>query len=103
MLKPVGLTHGHYECRSLDDTLPVFTDLLAMHVVERKNGQAIVEHPNTAWRLVVHEAGAAAPDKPHNNHYGLRGAHGGQIPATHAYLQADHMPCGPTRLSPPPR
>jgi len=60
MLKPLGLTHGHYECRSLDETLPVLTDLLAMRVVERKDGIAIVEHPNTAWRLVVHEGGARA-------------------------------------------
>ena len=29
MLKPIGLTEGHYECRSLDETLPIFTDLLA--------------------------------------------------------------------------
>ena len=72
MLKPLGLTHGHYECRSLGDTLPVFTDLLAMKVMERENGQAIVQHPNTGWRLVVHEAGRSAPDKPHNNHYGVR-------------------------------
>src|SRR5207248_888620 len=60
MLKPLGLTHGHYECRSLGETLPVLTDLLAMRVLERANGQAVLEHPNTAWRLVVHEAGAAA-------------------------------------------
>src|SRR5881628_3328706 len=72
MLKPVGLTHGHYECRSLDETLPVFTDLLAMQVLERGKGQAVVCHPNTSWRLVVHEGGPDAPDKPHNNHYGVR-------------------------------
>ena len=72
MLKPTGLTHGHYECRSLDETLPVFTDLLAMKVVERGGDEAVVEHPNTAWRLVVHEGGPDAPDKPHNNHYGVR-------------------------------
>ena len=79
MLKPVGLTHGHYECRRLDETLPVFTDLLAMKVLNRENGQAIVQHPNTAWRLVVHEGGPDAPDKPHNNHYGVRVARAGEI------------------------
>jgi len=80
MLKPLGLTHGHYECRSLSETLPVFTDLLAMKIVERANGQAVVQHPNTAWRLVVHEAGAGAPDKPHNNHYGVRVARAEEEP-----------------------
>ena len=36
MLKTTGLIAGHYECRSLAETLPIFTDLLAMEVVERK-------------------------------------------------------------------
>lgn len=101
MLKPVGFTHGHYECRALDETLPVFTDLLAMRVVERSNGQAIVEHPNTAWRLVVHEAGAAAPDKPHNNHYGVRVAREEEIDAAHAYLEANKARYKLQRVSPP--
>ena len=48
MLRPVGLTHGHYECRRIDETLPIFTDLLAMQVLERHDGEAIVQHPNTA-------------------------------------------------------
>jgi catechol 2,3-dioxygenase-like lactoylglutathione lyase family enzyme len=88
MVKPVGLTHGHYECRSLDETLPVFTDLLAMQVVARKSGEAIVQHPNTAWKLVVHEGGPAAPDKPHNNHYGVRVARAAEIEAAFGYLDA---------------
>ena len=86
MVKPVGLTHGHYECRSLDETLPVFTDLLAMDVVERRNGEAVVRHPNTAWQLVVHEGGPDAPDKPHNNHYGVRVARAGEVEAAFRYL-----------------
>ena len=45
MLKTTGLIAGHYECRSLEETLPVFTDLLAMEVIERKSGQATVKHP----------------------------------------------------------
>ncbi len=89
MLKPVGLTQGHYECRSLDQTLPIFTDLLAMKVVSREQGEAIVAHPNTAWRLVVHEGGPDAPDKPHNNHYGVRVAHAGEIDAAFEYLNAN--------------
>src|SRR5256714_3045739 len=89
MLKPVGLTHGHYECRLLDETLPVLTDLLAMKVVQRANGEAIVQHPNTGWRLVVHEGGPQAPDKPHNNHYGVRVAKAEEIEAAHRYLDAN--------------
>ena len=88
MLKTLGLTHGHYECRLLEQTLPVFTDLLAMKVVERRTGEAVVAHPNTGWRLVVHEGGPDAPDKPHNNHYGLRVAHAGEIDAAFEYLDS---------------
>src|SRR5260221_13128817 len=98
MLKPIGLTHGHYECRSLDETLPVFTELLAMRVVERGKGEAIVEHPNTAWRLVVHEGGPDAPDKPHNNHYGVRVAHAAAIEAAHRYPQANKARHGIKRV-----
>ena len=101
MLHPIGLTHGHYECRSLDQTLPVFTDLLAMKVLERGAGQAIVAHPNTAWRLVVHEGGPDAPDKPHNNHYGVRVARPGEIAAAHQYLEANKARYGLKRVSRP--
>ena len=47
LLKPEGLVHGHYECRSLDETLPLFTDLLACDVVLRDGPMAAVRHPNT--------------------------------------------------------
>src|SRR3954464_13751528 len=85
MLRAVGLTHGHYECRSLDETLPVFTELLAMRVLERRNGTAVVRHPNTEWQLVVHEAGAGAPDKPHNNHYRVRRARAEDVHPPHPH------------------
>lgn len=101
MLKPLGLTQGHYECRALDETLPVLTDLLAMRVVERAKGEAIVEHPNTAWRLVVHEAGPDAPEKPHNNHYGVRVARAEEIDAAHEYLEANKARYRLNRVSPP--
>lgn len=87
MFKPIGLVHGHYECRWLDETLPIFTDLLALEVVERRNGEAVVKHPNTDWLLVVHEGGADAPKKPHNNHYGFRVADHKEIEAAYSYLE----------------
>ena len=71
MNSPVGLVNGHFECRSLDATLPIFTDLLALEIVERQSHVAVVKHPNTDWLLVVHEGGPDAPPKPHNNHYGF--------------------------------
>jgi Glyoxalase/Bleomycin resistance protein/Dioxygenase superfamily len=89
MLKPIGLTEGHYECRSLDETLPIFTDLLAAEVIERAEKQAVVKHPNTAWRLVIHEGGPNAANKPHTNHYGFRVANSKEIPKAHEYI-SDH-------------
>lgn len=88
LLTPEGLTYGHFECRSLDDTLPIFTDLLASEVVLRDGGAAVVKHPNTEWRLVVHEGGADAPAKPRGNHYGYRVADHTEIDAAGAYLRA---------------
>lgn len=88
MLKPVGITHGHYECRSLDETLPIFTDLLALEVVQRKNGEVIVKHPNTDWLLVIHEGGPNARNKPHNNHYGFRVGRHQEIEAAYEYIKA---------------
>src|SRR5688572_14751354 len=88
MLNPVGLTHGHYECRALDETLPVFTDLLAMTIVTRTDREAVLEHPNTRWQLVVHEGGAGAADKPRNNHYGFRVAQAHEVGAAWTYIES---------------
>lgn len=101
MLKPIGLSHGHYECRRLDQTLPVLTELCAMKVVERRNGEAILQHPNTAWNLVVHEGGPDAPEKPHNNHYGFRVAKADEIDAAWSYLEANKDRYGLKRVSRP--
>ena len=89
MLKPIALSHGHYECRRLDETLPVLTELCAMKIVSRREGEAILQHPNTQWNLVVHEGGPDAPEKPHNNHYGFRVATEGEVDAAHVYLEAN--------------
>ena len=101
MLKPIGLTHGHYECRSLEETLPVLTGLCAMQVVERKDGEAILRHPNTGWNLVVHEGGNDAPDKPHNNHYGFRVANAEEVDAAWRYLEENKARYGLKRVSRP--
>jgi len=89
MLKPIGLIEGHYECRFLDETLPVFTDLLAMEIVERKAKQATLKHPNTDWRLIVHESGPSAPEKTFDNHYGFRVASHTEVEAAWKYFEAN--------------
>jgi catechol 2,3-dioxygenase-like lactoylglutathione lyase family enzyme len=88
MFKTTGLIAGHYECRSLAETLPVFTDLLAMKIVEQKPGEATLKHPNTDWRLIVHEGGPDAPEKTFDNHYGFRVASHEEVEAAWKYLEA---------------
>jgi catechol 2,3-dioxygenase-like lactoylglutathione lyase family enzyme len=86
MIKPVGLTHGHYECRSFKDTLPILQDILAFEIVKEADGNVIVKHPNTDWLLVVHEGGPNAPDKPRLNHYGVRVATNQEVDNAREYL-----------------
>ena len=88
MLKTTGLIAGHYECRSFGETLPVFTDLLAMVIVEQRPGEATLKHPNTDWRLIVHEGGPDAPEKTFDNHYGFRVASHQEVEAAWKYIEA---------------
>lgn len=101
MLRPIGLTHGHYECRSLAETIPVFTDLLAMTVIARGKREVVLEHPNTPWQLVVHEGGPDAPEKPRNNHYGFRVASLHEIEAAWKHLEASKARYGLKRVTKP--
>jgi catechol 2,3-dioxygenase-like lactoylglutathione lyase family enzyme len=101
MLKTIGLIEGHYECRSLDETLPVFTDLLAMEIVERKAGQATIKHPNTDWRLIVHEGGPGAPEKSFDNHYGFRVATHTEVEAAWKYVEAHKDTYGLSQITKP--
>ena len=86
MINPIGLTHGHYECRSFKDTLPILQGILAFEIVKEADGNVILKHPNTDWLLVVHEGGPNAPDKPRLNHYGVRVATNQEVDNAREYL-----------------
>ena len=101
MIKPIALSRGHYECRSLAETLPVFTDLLAMEIVDRKPGEATLKHPNTAWRLVIHEGGPQAPEKGFDNHYGFRVASHKEVEAAWQYIEAHKDKYGLSKITKP--
>lgn len=101
LIKPEGLIHGHYECKTLDQTLPVFTDLFAAEVTGRQDDTALVRHPNTDWTIIVHAAGADAPDKPHGNHYGFRVANTQEIKAAYTYISEHRDQYGLTSVSEP--
>jgi catechol 2,3-dioxygenase-like lactoylglutathione lyase family enzyme len=101
MLKPVALTETHMECRSLRETLPVLTDLLAFETVSDNGAEVILKHPNSAWRLVVHEGGAAAPDKQMLNHWGVRVATRPEVDAAAEYLRAHQARYGLRQIGQP--
>jgi hypothetical protein len=88
MLKPIALVAGHYECRSLQQTLPILQDLLALEMVGRNDGEIVLKHPNTDWKLIVHESDADGPDKPFQHQYGVRVATNREIDEAHEYLQS---------------
>ena len=94
MIKPIGLTHGHYECRSFKDTIPVLEQILAFEKIGEADRTIVMKHPNTAWLLVVHEGGPNAPDKPRWNHYGVRVATNREVDNAREFLLAKQSEFG---------
>lgn len=88
MLKPMGLVAGHYECRSFAQSLPILKEFLALEVVAENNGEKVLKHPNTGWRIVAHENGADAPIKSMRNHYGVRVTTNAEVDRATEYLES---------------
>ena len=88
VLQPTGLVHGHSECRDLDETIPVLTKVLALDLIERRDHEAVLKHPNTGWKLILHEGGEAVKDKPERNHYGVRVPNNQEVDNAYEYLRA---------------
>ncbi|MEX0802968.1 MAG: VOC family protein [Candidatus Binatia bacterium] len=88
MIKPVALAATHMECRNLQESMAVMTDLLAFETISEKPGEAILKHPNTHWLLVLHEAGPDAPAKQMHNHWGVRVATIQEVDKVYEYLSA---------------
>lgn len=86
MIQPVALVHGHYECRSFEQSVPILEELLALETVSRQDGCLTMKHPNTDWLLILHES-AGASNKPHYHHYGVRVATDREVDNAYDYLQ----------------
>jgi catechol 2,3-dioxygenase-like lactoylglutathione lyase family enzyme len=93
-VESLGIVKGHYECRSLDESLPVLSQLLAFQTVDRRGQSATLKHPNTEWLLVVHESGPDAEDKPFRNHYGVRVTNNEEVDRAYEYLMAEKTELG---------
>jgi catechol 2,3-dioxygenase-like lactoylglutathione lyase family enzyme len=98
VLKPTGLVHGHTEVRFLNDTIPVLTQVLALELIERRGHEAVLKHPNTGWKLIVHEGGADVKDKPERNHYGVRVSNNQEVDHAYKYLLANKEKLGLTKV-----
>lgn len=76
------------ECRNLQDSMAVMTDLLAFEKLSENHGEATLKHPNSPWVLVLHEAGPEAPAKPMHNHWGVRVQTTEEVDRAYEYLTA---------------
>ncbi len=101
MIHPVAFGDAHMECRSLKETVPVLTDLLAFERVAAGPESVILKNPNSDWRLVVHEAGQEAPAKQMHNHFGVRVATLKEVDAARDYLKAQEKVYGIRQLGQP--
>ena len=88
ILRPLAITHGHYECRDLNETVPILSHLLALEIVDRRDKRVTLKHPNTEWLLVAHQGNPDAPDKPQRNHYGVRVTDNAEVDRAYEYLLA---------------
>lgn len=88
VIRPTGLIHGHSECRYLDETLPVLIKVLALDLIDRSDHEAVLKHPNTGWKLILHEGGPEVKDKPERNHYGVRVSDNEEVDRAYRYLLA---------------
>ena len=94
VLKPTGLVHGHSECRHLDETIPVLFQVLALELIERRGHEAVLKHPNTGWKLILHEGRDEVKDKPERNHYGVRVSNNEEVDRAYQYLLANKKKLG---------
>jgi catechol 2,3-dioxygenase-like lactoylglutathione lyase family enzyme len=101
MIKPIALSATHMECRSLQESVPVLTDLLAFQKVDEKRGEVKLKHPNTDWVLYVHETGAEAPGKQMHNHWGVRVATAKEVDAAYDYLTSNREKYGIKQIAKP--
>src|SRR5207249_11668929 len=85
-IQPASLSGAHMETRSLEETIPVLTDLLAFERIGDGPDSVTLKHPNTPWTMTLHEAGADASEKYSGNHYGVRVLTKEELTAAASYL-----------------
>ena len=100
MIHPVALSGAHMECRSLEESLPVLTDLLGFAEASQAPGEATMKHPHSGWLLTVHEGGTPFPDRPRHHHFGVRVEYKQEVDNAWAYLNAHRDEYGLLEMDP---
>ncbi len=88
MIKTIGLVNAYYESSSVNETVKIMTDLLALEKIGEEEGEVTLKHPNTDWPLIVHDGGPDAPLKYRFLHKGVRVTTNREIDDAHEYLKA---------------
>jgi catechol 2,3-dioxygenase-like lactoylglutathione lyase family enzyme len=101
MIQPVSMTQAHMECYSLEESVPVLTDLLAFEKISEGKGVARLKHPNTDWELIVHEASRETSSKKMHNHFGVRVVSTSEVDAAYEYIQAHKDEYGLSQIGKP--
>lgn len=101
MIEPRRFLEAHMECRSFAETIPVLTDLLGFEIEAEEASQKTLKHPNTDWRLVVHEGGPDAPEKQMHNHFGVRVVSNAEVDAAYDFLTRNKDRYGLREIHPP--
>ena len=78
----------------LDESIPVLRRFWLWSLVHRRDHEAVLKHPNTGWKLILHEGGAAVKDKPERNHYGVRVSNNQEVDHAYQYLLANKEKLG---------
>lgn len=94
MIQTTALSNAHMECRSLNETIPVLTNLLAFEKVAEGAHGTTLKHPNSQWLLTVHDGGPEAAEKQMHNHFGVRVTQKKEIDAAYEYLTAHQKEYG---------
>ena len=72
----------------------MLSHVLALELIDRRDGDAVLKHPNTGWRLILHESGPGVQDKPERNHYGVRVSNNQEVDNAYQYLLAEKEKLG---------
>jgi catechol-2,3-dioxygenase len=101
MLRPTALAEAHLECKDVSRSVGFLTSVLNFEKLADGDRSAALQHSNTPWLLVLHEAEANPHDQPFVHHLGVRVEHASEVDAAWQYLHARKGEHGVSELRAP--